>query len=94
MSDGGDSVEDIARRLVTLREALGHKQTAFARLIGVTQSAMNNYEQALRRPQLDVAQRIVARTGVTLDWIYLGNRSGLPAHLHAVLPVLSEKKRA
>jgi transcriptional regulator with XRE-family HTH domain len=94
MADGGTSNEDIARRLIALREALGLNQSAFAALVGITQPAMNNYESALRRPQLDVAQSIVARTGITLDWLYLGNRSGLPAHLLAKLPEFSSRKRA
>lgn len=86
--------EDIAQRLVALREALDMNQSRFAALIGVTQSAMNNYEGALRRPNLDVGQRIVARTGVTLDWLYSGTRSGLPGHLLERLPELSSRKRA
>ena len=86
MTDGGRSNQDIARRITALRTALGHNQSAFAALVGVSQPAMNNYESGLRRPDLDVAVKIHQRTGVTLDWLYLGNRSGLPAHLLALLP--------
>lgn len=92
MTDGGRSTTDIARRLVALRTALGHNQSAFAALVDVSQPAMNNYEKAIRRPELDVAVKILQRTGVTLDWLYLGNRSGLPAHLLAQLPDLSEQQ--
>lgn len=92
MTDGNRSNSDIARRLVALRTALGHNQSAFAALVGVSQPAMNNYEKGLRRPELDVAVKILQRTGVTLDWLYLGSRSGLPAHLLATLPDLSEQQ--
>lgn len=64
-------------------------QSAFAAYVAVSQPAMNNYERGLRRPELDVATRIVQKTGVTLDWIYLGERAGLPARLLAALPDLS-----
>lgn len=95
MTDGGKSTEDIARRIVALREALGHNQSAFANLVDITQPAMNNYEAGIRRPSLDVAIKIRLRTGVTLDWLYLGQREGLPGRLLSLLPDLSqEQKRA
>ena len=81
MTDGGRSKEDIARRLVALREALGHNQSSFAALVEISQPAMNNYEKGHRRPDLDQMIKVQMRTGATLDWIYLGKRDGLPAHL-------------
>lgn len=92
MSDGGKSNQDIARRLIALRDALGKNQSAFAALIEVSQPAMNNYEKGHRRPDLDVGYRIQMRTGATLDWIYLGKRDGLPRQLLELLPDLSERK--
>ena len=94
MTDGGRSNTDIAKRIVALRTALGLNQSAFASLIEISQPAMNNYERGIRRPDLDVAVKIHQRTGITLDWLYLGNRSGLPGHLLAQLPDLSEAKKA
>ena len=93
MSDGGRTNEDIAMRLVALSKALGHNQSSFAALVGVTQPAMNYYMRALRRPDLDVGIQIQMRTGVTLDWLYLGDRSGLPARLLGLLPDLSESTK-
>lgn len=89
MTDGGRTNIDIARRLETLMEALDMKQVEFATMIGISQPALNNYLKALRRPDLDVAINIQIRTGVTLDWIYLGDRSGLPVRLANILPDLS-----
>ena len=76
-------------RLEALMAALNLNQTAFATLVGISQPALNNYIKAIRRPEIDVAIMIQAKTGVTLDWIYLGNRSGLPARLLEILPALS-----
>lgn len=96
MTDGGRSNKDIGRRLVTLREALGYNQLAFCALVGISQPAMSNYEKGFRRPDLDAAINIQLKTGVTLDWIYLGKRDGLPGRLLEILPPLSdeEKERA
>jgi len=91
MTDGGRSTYDIARRIIALRTALGHNQKAFAALVEISQPAMNNYEKGVRRPELDVAVKILQRTGATLDWIYLGDRSGLPGRLLQQLPVLTEQ---
>lgn len=76
-----------------LREALGYNQVAFANLVEISQPAMNNYERGIRRPDLDQAIKIQLRTGATLDWLYLGKRDGLPAHLLEKLPVLSDQPR-
>lgn len=89
MADGGRSNLDIAMRLDALMVALKLKQVEFAQLIGITQPALNNYLKALRRPDIDVAIMIQSRTGATLDWIYLGDRSGLPLRLATLLPDLS-----
>lgn len=69
--------------------ALDHNQVSFARLVGISQPALNNYLKGLRRPDLDVAISIQVKTGVTLDWLYLGDRSGLPVRVSEILPDLS-----
>ncbi len=89
MADGGRSNEDIAMRLNALIAALSLNQSGFAALVGISQPALNNYLKGLRRPDLDVAILIQAKTGITLDWLYLGLRSGLPARLLETLPDLS-----
>lgn len=89
MADGGRSNTDIAMRLRALMEALELNQAAFAARIGISQPALNNYLKAIRRPEIDVAINIQSKTGVTLDWVYLGDRSGLPSRLLEILPDLS-----
>ena len=89
MTDGGRSLADIARRIEALMTALDHNQTSFALLVGISQPALNNYLKGIRRPDLDVAIQMQLRTGVTLDWLYLGDRAGLSARLLEMLPDLS-----
>lgn len=76
-----------------LIEALGHNQTSFAMLVGITQPALNNYLKGIRRPDVDVAIAIAIRTGITLDWLYRGERAGLPSRLLQELPDLSAESR-
>ncbi|WP_074896519.1 helix-turn-helix domain-containing protein [Nitratireductor indicus] len=90
MADGGRSNKDIAMRLAALMSVLDENQSQFAMRIGVSQPALNNYLKGIRRPDIDVAIRIQMKTGATLDWIYLGDRSGLPARLLEALPDLSD----
>lgn len=94
MADGGRSQVDIGRRLLALRLALGHTQVSFSRLTGISQPTLANYEAGIRRPELDKAILIVQKTAVTLDWLYLGERSGLPGSLLAILPALDQRATA
>ncbi len=73
--------------------ALDLNQVGFAALVGISQPALNNYLKGLRRPDLDVAIAIQSKTGATLDWLYLGARSGLPARLLELLPDLSDQPK-
>jgi transcriptional regulator with XRE-family HTH domain len=93
MTDGGRANSDIAKRLQALVEALRHNQTSFAAMVGISQPALNNYLKGIRRPDIDVAIQIQMRTGATLDWLYLGDRSGLPSRLLELLPDLSDSPR-
>lgn len=97
MADGGPSNDDIAMRITALREAMGYKdrggQTGFAKLIEVTQPALNNYESGLRRPDPDVAIRIHAKTGAGMTWLYTGDRVDLAPNLRAIIPDLSRRQQ-
>ena len=82
-SDDNRSAEAVGRRLHTLRMALGYasKQGAFARVLGITQQAWNNYESGRRKISVDQALLVMDITGVTLDWIYCGHSAGVPLAL-------------
>jgi len=77
-----DNNKEIARRLVLLRKSLGiASQAEFCRKIGVAPNRWNQYESGERRITLDVVGKLRQRFGVTADWIYFGDESGLPGRL-------------
>lgn len=75
----------IGARITLLREALNKTQSEFARMLGKSQQLVSNYERGHRRPELDEAFVIVRKTGVTLDWIYFGDRAGLSVRISDLL---------
>lgn len=83
MADGGTSMKEIGWRIRILREALGYKKaTAFAAWVGLSSpQQLSNYERGRKRIELSLAIMICRKTHVTLDWIYRGERAGLPLHL-------------
>jgi len=72
-------MEEIGRRLLLTRKALGHTQVMMARLMGSTGNgqAWHNYEAGLRRISVDHALEL-AKHGVALNWIYQGETTNLP----------------
>lgn len=83
----------IAERLKLTREALGLKQAAFARMVGIEPQAVNNYETGLRGISVDQAVKICAATGISLDWIYRGISAGLPVNLATALQQKQREQR-
>lgn len=83
MLDVPDGIDpkSIGKRIILIREAMGMKAADFARHVGFTSQNLANYETGFRRPELDKALLLVKRTGATLDFIYLGDASGLPMRL-------------
>jgi transcriptional regulator with XRE-family HTH domain len=82
---------DVADRLRLTRESLRLKQAALCRLTGISTSAWNNAETGDARIGIDNAIALCQATGVTLDWIFRGIRSGLP---HPIAERISELERA
>ena len=77
--------EDIATRLRHTREALGVNQREFAMRAHLSQNRYNQYESGSRPLTIDAAHKICDEYGVTLDWLYRGDRSRLPHHLAIVI---------
>ncbi len=76
----------MAKRLTETRLALGYAtQTAFAEQIGILPHKYNVFERGKRRISLGVALLIWERFGVSLDWMYCGDATGLPASLYKKL---------
>lgn len=70
----------IAHRIIRAREALGLTPKAVCDRTGIEPTAYSNYEGG-KRPGLDAAIALCDAFGVTLDWIYLGDVSGIPHEL-------------
>lgn len=79
------SAADIGKRLVAMHNALGITQADVCRAIDLTSGRYNQYVTGKRLLTLDVAVRLVATYGVTLDWLFLGDVSALPVRLHQKL---------
>lgn len=97
-----DSNAAIGNRLRLIRLAYGAlqdplhpiTQAEFSRLCGIGRAAWNNAETGDNRIGIDGAMAICRRTGVTLDYIYFGERSRLPHALALEIERLESQKPA
>jgi len=80
------TAEAIGRRLRATREATGLKQGPFLALCDIAQNTYSQWETGARRPSIDEAIRLCDAHKLTLDWIYLGDASGLPLKITSKLP--------
>jgi transcriptional regulator with XRE-family HTH domain len=76
-----DSPAQIGKRLKALRKKNQLTQQAMADALGITQPQWNQYETGKRQLTIEVAAIIATNHGVTLDWLYLGDPSGLPLRM-------------
>jgi hypothetical protein len=79
---------DVGARLELLRHALGHrKQTTMVAFLGppITPQHWNNWKQGKAVPSAPQARHIAMKTRVTMDWIYWGDRAGLPVNVAELL---------
>lgn len=75
------SINEIAFRLRSFRKSLSLSQAAICRRIDCAPNRWNQYESASRLITLDIANRLCDEYGLTLDWIYRGDPSGLPVRV-------------
>lgn len=85
-------MDKIGERLRLTREALGLSQAQFARKAEVSSSAYNQYERGRMRPAIDQAIKIRDAHKLTLDWIFLGDNSGLKASLADAIKALRQAR--
>lgn len=77
---------EIGLRLATIRLALDYQdQSAFAKKANLAQNRYNQYETGYRRITLDAALRLKNTYEISLDYIFLGDRRGLPQGLLSAL---------
>lgn len=72
---------EIAKRLILLRKALGYTQDMIGRMAGVSGNAWSNYENGLRRIELDNVFQLEAATGAPQEWVYRGIMARMPLEL-------------
>lgn len=83
------SVEAVAERLRWTRAALNLTAAEFCRRADIRQNAYANWEALRSRPDLESALRLCTAFGLTLDWIYRGEPSGLRQDFAAkLLPLM------
>lgn len=77
---------EIAERLIAVRLANELEQSELCQSLNIQPNTYSQWESGKKRPNLDDAMRLCERFGVTLDWIYRGDPSGLPLrHADAIL---------
>jgi transcriptional regulator with XRE-family HTH domain len=82
------TAKEIGKRLRLTREAMGLTQAAFCRKAGLSPSGYNQFEKGGTRPRIDSALALRDAHGLSLDWIYLGDRGGLSPHLMKAIKAL------
>lgn len=85
MTSGSTPQSEMAKRLIAVRESTGRNQAAFAEWLGLSPQHWGAMEK--RAPlSKEVALLLVRKIpGLTLDWLFLGNTSGLTLDLAARL---------
>lgn len=73
---------DVAYRLQIAQEILGLKAAELCRLTGIKPNQWSQFlnPDMKRRITLEAAYKIKDEFGITLEWIYDGDRNRLPAH--------------
>lgn len=79
------SPERIAWRLRLLREALGMTKSQISDDLGIERTYWSRFENGVRPVSYHVGALLVARYGVTLDFLILGRWDKLPVDLSASL---------
>jgi transcriptional regulator with XRE-family HTH domain len=76
-----DTAKVVARRLVATREALEIKSAELCRQTGIAPNRWSQYESGTRMITMRAAIKLREIYGVSLDFIYCGDRSSLPQRL-------------
>jgi Predicted transcriptional regulators len=83
----------IGRRLAMTREVFGMQQNDFADGAKIADNTYNQYENGKKRPSLENAMKLCDHYGLTLDWIYLGDPSGLRYETANAIKALRQARR-
>ena len=81
LSRNPSQLAQIGDRLLRARTALGLNQRQFALQAEIAANTYNQWERAIGRPSLDQAMKLCDAHGLTLDYIFRGDISGLPMRI-------------
>lgn len=70
-------MDAIGRRLALTRHMLQMQQNDFCERAKIPPNTYNQYERGKKRPSIANAIKLCEAYDLTLDWIYLGDPSGL-----------------
>ena len=81
----GDTQDAVAARLKAAREALGLNKREFAEAAGMGEQTYGPFETGTRPLSLIAAKKIRQAHGLTLEFMYFGNKADLPHRIAAML---------
>lgn len=90
--DEGELALDVGRRLQQVRQIMGLSQQEFGEAAGLSQTRYNNYECGARLLTLRAALSLCKKYALTLDYVFLGDASGLPFRVADELRKLKKNK--
>lgn len=73
-----DEPEAVGTRLKRVREVLGLSKREFAERAGLTEQTYGPFENARRPLSLEAAKRLRKHYGLSLEFMYFGNKADLP----------------
>lgn len=89
--DEGQLAQDVGRRLRQVREILNVSQVEFAKTAGLLHARYHNYEAGYRLLTLRAAFLLCAKYNLTLDFLFLGDPSGLKWNMVEALKLKKTK---
>lgn len=86
MTDNDESLAGIGRRLRAARLALGYEsKRQFAERAGLTEQTYGPWELGVREITREGAKQLRRHYGLSMDFIYFGNKDALPHSLAKLL---------
>jgi transcriptional regulator with XRE-family HTH domain len=73
----------VGGRLRSMRKMLGLKSAQMCDILGIARNTYSQWESGVNLPDVRAMVDLCDRFGVTLDYIYRGDKSGLPLRLAA-----------
>lgn len=85
LEERGDAMDAVAARLEAARKALGLSKRDFAEGAGIGEQTYGPYENGSRALTLESAKKLRKTYGITLEFMFYGNKNDLPHRIAAKL---------